>query len=124
MFQKLLAVGIVTFAVIAPVSIAMSQDNPLCYMESDKKGTLDLSQICGKTPVNDAQPAQTQSQDGSQGSDGNQPPAPSQPIDPSVQLVPGQKMEPPVKLRKEASPLWNLVPDLPQPPQEKPAAGK
>ncbi|NJR51431.1 MAG: hypothetical protein HC780_19495 [Leptolyngbyaceae cyanobacterium CSU_1_3] len=120
MLKKLLPIALVTMSMVAPVSMAMGQDNPLCYMDNPK-GTIDLSKICGKTPVN-TDPAGKKSPDDSQGSDGTTPPQPAKPIDPSVQLIPGQTMEPPIKLRREPSPVWNLLPDLPQPPQEKPPA--
>ena len=121
MLKKLLPLTVATVTALFPISIALSQDDPLCYMERGQQGTIDLSRICGKTSMPQPQPQPQTPENSSQGSDSGQPPAPAQPLDPTVELVPNQRVEPPVVLRKNPSPLWNLLPDLPQQPVEKPA---
>ena len=106
-----------TIVILAPTKIAIGQGNSICYMEDSKAVYLDLSKICGKSPTPNSSTSPPTPM--SNGIDGK-PSTPPAPISPNIQLVPNQTQKPPIVLRNNSSPLWNLIPDLPTPLEQLP----
>jgi hypothetical protein len=116
MSKRIWILSITMIAILAPIKIAIGQDNSICYMEDSKAGHIDLSKICGTTAAPQILPTAAPSNN----IDGPNPKSPPPPVNTNIELVPNQTQKPPIVLRDKPSPLWDQIPDLTTPLKQQP----